>query len=293
MYKMQVGDIYQFQEEHLEAFLDTCISYESQGKKVSECSLQFDYTFLNDSQDKEVDQEKNNKNSDPNVARGGEVVVDVKSVDDVKKDEAMPDQAIFPSLPPPPPQKDGLTQKEEILEVEVTFDGTNLGISDERRRKKSTVRTETTILEDMAAQHRNLLKHPLPRAFLMLKWRKINNIYKTWIVMKAIFLCLLVAIVARNFRHSHVEQETSERLQNYTGTRNGTAEVSHLDTINYLLLVPLSSLLTTFILVELLQFLISHHSWLLELKRCIHTMADSVDLHHHHHQQILKQRWTV
>ena len=266
MYNMQVGDIYQFQEEHLEAFLDTCIYYESQGKKVSECSLHFDYTFLNDSLDKEVDQEKKDKNSESNAARGGDVVVDVKSVDDVKRDEAMPEQAIFHFIPTPPPQKGGLTQKKDILEAEATLDGTNGGISDERKRKKATVRTETTILEDMTAQHRNLLKHPLPRAFLMLKWRKINNIYKTWIVMKALFLCLLVAIVARNFRHSHVEKETLERLQNNTGEMNGTAEASHLDTINYFLLVPLSFLLMIFLLVELLQFLISPHSWLLELK---------------------------
>ena len=47
---------------------------------------------------------------------------------------------------------------------------------------------------------------------------------------------------------------------------NNTTEVSHLDTINYLLLVPLSALLIIFILVELLQLLISAHSWLLELK---------------------------
>ena len=138
-------------------------------------------------------------------------------------------------------------------------------ISDEVQGKRGTsVRTETTILEDMTAQHRNLLRHPLPRAFLMLKWRKINNIYKTWIVMKAMFLCLLVAIVARNFRHSHVEKETSETLQN--GKVNDTTDASHLDTINLLLLAPLSALLTTFVLVELLQLLISPHSWLLELK---------------------------
>ena len=39
-----------------------------------------------------------------------------------------------------------------------------------------------------------------------------------------------------------------------------------MDTINYVLLVPTSFLLTIFLLVELLQFLICPHSWLLELK---------------------------
>ena len=51
---MKGGQMYQFQEEHLEAFLDVCISYHSQGKKVSECILQFDYTFFNNSLDKET-----------------------------------------------------------------------------------------------------------------------------------------------------------------------------------------------------------------------------------------------
>ena len=39
-----------------------------------------------------------------------------------------------------------------------------------------------------------------------------------------------------------------------------------MDTANYVLLVPLSVLLIIFILVELLQFLLSPHGWLLELK---------------------------
>ena len=61
-------------------------------------------------------------------------------------------------------------------------------------------------------------------------------------------------------------KETSEKLQN--GKVNDTTEASHLDTINLLLLVPLSALLTTFVLVELLQLLISPHSWLLDRASC-------------------------
>ena len=166
---------------------------------------------MNNSLDKESECRSKEVESEENAAIGGETVVDIKSGTDqaegVRNANTLPEQATFPAPPPPPPQEGGLRHKKEI-EAGATFDGTGGRISDEVKRKRGRVRTETTILEDMTAQHRNLLRHPLPRAFLMLKWRKINNIYKTWIVMKAIFLCLLVAIVARNFRHSHVEKET-------------------------------------------------------------------------------------
>ena len=84
----------------------------------------------------------------------------------------------------------------------------------------TNAKPEVTVLEDLTAHHRNLLKHPLLRAFLMLKWRKINNIYKAWIAVKAIFLCLLLAAVARNFRTSDKTDKNEERLSNVTGTGN-------------------------------------------------------------------------
>ena len=255
MYRQGSGQMHQFQEEHLESFLDTCISYESQGKKVSECSLQFNYTFLNNSLEAKIEVN--------NAAKEGEVVVDLKSVnepEELKNDTTRPEEE---TISPPSPQEGGFTLKNSILKT--TFGGTSA--IEKVKDTVCTVRTETTVLEDMAAQHRNLLKHPLPRAFLMLKWRKINNIYKTWIVMKAIFLGLLVAIVAQNLRHCQVKivkEETSEkpqRLQNFTEMAE-----TELDTINYLLLLPLSLLLIIFASVELLQFLVSPHTWLLELK---------------------------
>ena len=231
--------MYPFEERDLETFLDACISYESQGKKVSECILKFDYTFMIKSLDtrvsKEVEKEKkNDKTTEPkNAAK--EAVIELKSVgksDNAKKED--PPEAV-------PEEKDLVT-------------------------------TEMTLLEELAGKHRNLLKHPLPRAFLMLKWRKINTIYKTWIVMKAAFLCLLVAFVARNFGHFVGEGEALERSENLTGMGNGTAGAFHMDTslvqdtTNHVLLVPISFLLIIFLLVELLQFLVFPYGWLLELK---------------------------
>ena len=251
---MQGGQMYQFQEEDLESFLDTCISYESQGKKVSECNLQLNYNFLINSLETE-----NANNSSSNTAKEAEVVVALKSVDkpdELKSDTNLPDEKIYPS----PPQGGGFTLKNDILIA--TFGGTSA--VEERKYTLHTVRTETTILEDMLAQHRNLLKHPLPRAFLMLKWRKINTIYNTWIAMKTVFLCLLVAVVVWNFRHCRVQEETSETPQRLRACTE-MAEID-LDNINYLLLVPLSFLLIIFALIELIQFLLSPHSWLLELK---------------------------
>ena len=183
---MKEGRMHQFQEEHLEAFLDACISYESQGKKVSECKIQFDYTFLNNALDKETNcasKEVESENRE-NAAIGGETVIDIRSdqadnnnadnANKVRNDNALPEQSenkmrnknalpqrsTCPSPPPPPPQEGGLAQKKEFLEAEATFDGTGGRISDELKRKRGRVRTETTILEDMTAQHRNLLKHP-------------------------------------------------------------------------------------------------------------------------------------
>ena len=66
--------MYQFKEEHLEAFLDACISYESQGKKVSECQLQFDFTFLNNSLDKEWSCGSREVESEENAAKEGKKI---------------------------------------------------------------------------------------------------------------------------------------------------------------------------------------------------------------------------
>ena len=232
---MQGGQMYQFEEKNLESFLDACISYESQGKKVSECILKFDYTFMVNSLDKETSEVEKEKKPDKtteskNAAKGGGVVVDLKSGEetDEAKNEDPPDEAAA--------------------------------------EEKDIVTTEMTLLEDLAGQHRNLLKHPLPRAFLMLKWRKINTIYKTWIAMKVFFLFLLVVFVARNFGHFVGEGEALWRSRNLTVMVNGTDGALHLDTTNYVLLVPISFLLTIFLLVELLQFLVYPYSWLLEPK---------------------------
>jgi len=197
---MQGGQMYQFEEENLETFLDACISYESQGKQVSECILQFDYTFLINSSDKETssgskevkkEKKKNKITESESTGKGGAVAIDLKSETDEVKNDILPDAV--------PEEKDIGT-------------------------------TEMTLLEDLAGQHRNLLKHPLPRAFLMLKWRKINTIYKMWIAMKVTFLCLLVVSTARNFGHFVDESKASERSQNLTGMVNGIAGESHLDT---------------------------------------------------------------
>ena len=106
---MQGGQMYQFQEEDLESFLDTCISYESQGKKVSECNLQLNYNFLINSLETE-----NANNSSSNTAKEAEVVVALKSVDkpdELKSDTNLPDEKIYPS----PPQGGGFTLKNDIL----------------------------------------------------------------------------------------------------------------------------------------------------------------------------------
>ena len=83
------------------------------------------------------------------------------------------------------------------------------------------------LLEDITAQHRNLLKHPLPRTFLMLKWRKLTNIYKMWITMKSIFLCLFVVLMAKNFGH-FVDENQSQ--QSHNQTVSGTDKILELDT---------------------------------------------------------------
>merc|ERR1719350_629302 len=105
MMNMEGGEMYQFEEKYqfeerdLETFLDACMSYESQGKKVSECVLKFDYTFMINSLDKktakvtkEIEKEKkNNKTTESkNAAKGGAVVVDLKSMaetDEVKNED--------------------------------------------------------------------------------------------------------------------------------------------------------------------------------------------------------------
>ena len=90
----------------------------------------------------------------------------------------------------------------------------------------------------------------------MLKWRKINNVYKTWIVFKTVYLCLLLGFITRNFNPTAYRRRQSE----------STDPGLPLDTTNILLLVPLTILLVVFILVELVQMLVSVTSWMVEVK---------------------------
>ena len=274
------GKLYPFQEEWLQTFLDNCISYESRGKKVSECILQFDYTFLTNSKDKEatsrIDYLEDNENrmkSELYTEEGDEPMIILESLNEKQKiDQNTSPKALFSPPPPPPPlpQEGIVLQKKkktpETKPVPSSLSGTDNEVQISQDDVRSNAKPEVTVLEDLTAHHRNLLKHPLLRAFLMLKWRKINNIYKAWIAVKAIFLCLLLAAVARNFRTSDKTDKNEERLSNVTGTGNDIVVELNLDVSNYMLFVPLSLLLVTFIAVELLQFLISPHSWFLELK---------------------------
>ena len=59
----QGGWICQFDLKSLETFLDDCISCDTQGKKVSEAVLQFDYTFFANSLDKEIAGDKIRSNN--------------------------------------------------------------------------------------------------------------------------------------------------------------------------------------------------------------------------------------
>ena len=271
MYKPHVDGekavMFEFSELEVENFLDGCISYESQGKKISDCVLQFDFTFLKRRAKKLVTLESSCETpqvEEGDTTKGVQRFEETKSTNDLSSnclDKQPKNPSVHQPLPPPPPppppphsqppRRHSLPSN-KIDDVSVTVSKNIQASSD----NENPTYTETVVLEDIAEQHRNLLKHPLPRAFLMLKWRKINNVYKTWIVIKTFYLCLLLGFIIRNFN------PTVHRSRQGKTTDPGLP----LDATNVLLLVPITILLVVFILVELVQVLVSVNSWVMEVK---------------------------
>ena len=157
------GEMYDFSEKDLEKYLSSCITFESQMKKISESSLQLDYKFS-----KTTGASKNDENK-------GVIIEDATFKSQERKDG-----------PYKRPQES--TEMFDIPEVKV----------DNGTQSANIPELETKALEDMANQYKNLLKHPLIRIFLMLKYSRVKFLYNIWIAMKIIFLCLLVALVMQD-----------------------------------------------------------------------------------------------
>ena len=199
------GVMYDFCDKQFEIYLDSCINYESKEKKISDSTLQLDYSFLRTSDDSKDDNAKEASRVNLCEDRTSRIETE-KDIHDVEDRESAP-----------------------IPEV--------------------TTMVETRVLEDITSKHRNLLKHPMIRIFLTLKYQRISNIYQAWVAMKILFLCLLVVLVMKNFY-----QPEEDSVQD-----------------NFLLLVPFSTMLLVFIIAELLQILVSVSSWVLEIKNWLQT----------------------
>ena len=232
-------DIYDFSEQDLEKYLDSCINFENKMKKISESSLQLDYKFFKTSG---VSDNADNKGA----------IIDIPT---------------FKS------QDNGQTGRQEdsteMVDIPVVTSVDSTQFTD-------IPELETTILEDIAKQHKKLLKHPMITIFLMLKYSRVKFLYNIWIAMKIGFLCLLVALVMQNYspdvpneaRCSIILNEETQDDNTTANTITNTTQNLQEESVpqNLLLLVPFSALLAVFILMEVLQCLISVSAWVWEPK---------------------------
>ena len=263
--------IFDFTESDLEKYLDSCVSYETDGKKISDCVLQFDCGFiknrcnLESGKNAKIEEESENVSQKNQNQPNEQIVCDKNKANDEDMDMKglsstrhlkAPSPSKKPQPPPPPPPPpfpSSPSVQPTSWKVDMPKNDTVTTTTSKTSSLIERSGPETGLLQDIAAKHSNLLKHPLPRGFLMLKWRKINNVYKTWIVTKTVFLFVLTAVVLRNYL-----PRASQDCHGDTGVP--------LDFINSLLLSSLSLLLVIFIVVEILQCAVSIKTWVLETK---------------------------
>ena len=244
------GTLFEFTVTDLEKYLDKCISFDSKGKKISDCVLRFDFSFM--------------KPGANNIgASNGQPEITPVDIYPKTEKKCSPDLwAKEASIVV------GMDQQLETIKQEVDLETTNTQQFD----FGETTETETKVIEDMAKRHRTLLKHPLPKAFLMLKWRKLHYMYAAWIFMKAVYLGLLLFLVLTSQQFTSSSEATSATNMTMTSKPLNDTNIVHINSssaINIVLLTMFDVLLITFILAEVLQFLITVRGWLLEWKNML------------------------
>ena len=83
---------------------------------------------------------------------------------------------------------------------------------------------------NLTTDHKNLVKHPGIQAFLMMKWKKIKKIWRTWMLLKTIFFALLCFLAF--FVYDEIAYLKKLKACNNFHETNGTLNTSENSSIS-------------------------------------------------------------
>ena len=119
---------------------------------------------------------------------------------------------------------------------------------------------------NLSSEHRELVKHPTVKAFLLMKWKKIVPMWTLWVILKLIFLMNLVGF-AYALQSPNAENNRSDKtcdtmktpfwLLDYKSAFNYDTENKIITTAQ----ITFSVLLLFFWLIEVVQVLTSFKAW--------------------------------
>ena len=128
----------------------------------------------------------------------------------------------------------------------------------------------------LSSEHKELVKHPMVRAFLMMKWKKMVPMWTLWTILKLIFFMHLVgfAVVLQTSNEQNAtSNKTCNVLTNPLGLFDSDLNLN-LDTEKIVLMttqMTFSLLLLFFSLIEAVQMLTSVKAWSSERKNWLQT----------------------
>jgi len=115
---------------------------------------------------------------------------------------------------------------------------------------------------NLSTEHRELVKHPLVRAFLMMKWRKMVPIWIFWIFLKLFFLVDLVGFAVVIQSSNAKGAKNNETCDTMTNPLKLDIDWTGLTIAQ----ISFTLLLVLFWLIEAAQFLSSFTAWKKEAK---------------------------
>ena len=119
----------------------------------------------------------------------------------------------------------------------------------------------------ISTENKEMLKHPLPRALLMMKWQRLEKPYKAWFVLKIInFTVLLLLAICMTKVVPHPSNATLPVVENNVEkeTLNGSTEEINITEI--ILLVCHALFWCFFLILEIFQTIPSIKLWLCDPK---------------------------